>query len=480
MSINPAKIAFIICTNDDLYFSECENYLRRLIIPEGYEIEIMPVRGAVSMCSGYNAAMRTSDAKYKIYLHQDTFILNRYFIQNILSIFEAYPEAGMIGMVGNERLSDTGIMWRGIYKGNMYEPMEEPYNHERVIGSKTPVYRAECVDGFLIATQADLPWREDIFDGWDFYDASQSLEFRRAGYEILIPEQKSPWCMHDDGKILSLFRYDHYREVFLAEYGDELGKYAVTSGIARPSREKADGDVSSAVAGHEDTVPAGEKREESISRKSRFTDKEYLVFLKKLAADASILQTEIARIIGKADEALRQQDTEAFLAIGDEFAVEPGRTALTRSTELLRLKQMIEAVRTERQAGLATFIDGVRSYDAFREKYLRCTFAFRVIEFDLQDKADHVENAELEERESDHNEALKYLKEQRLSAFSAAAILYNIISLLGHREKILMTMALAILEDGDPLSAYQFLAAIQDPSADAAALRDELGGVLGR
>ncbi len=26
----------------------------------------------------------------------------------------------------------------------------------------------ECIDGLLMATQYDVPWREDLFDGFDF------------------------------------------------------------------------------------------------------------------------------------------------------------------------------------------------------------------------------------------------------------------------------------------------------------------------
>ena len=67
--MNAYKICFIMCVNDQLYLNECISYIEHLSLPEGFEREIIPVEGAVSMTSGYNQAMRQSDAKYKVYLH---------------------------------------------------------------------------------------------------------------------------------------------------------------------------------------------------------------------------------------------------------------------------------------------------------------------------------------------------------------------------------------------------------------------------
>ena len=80
MEWNEKKICFIICVNNDLFFEECAKYIYALSIPEGMEIELLEIRGAASMTSGYNEGMYASNAKYKVYLHQDVFIINRYFI----------------------------------------------------------------------------------------------------------------------------------------------------------------------------------------------------------------------------------------------------------------------------------------------------------------------------------------------------------------------------------------------------------------
>lgn len=95
------KVAFIICYNNDRFVEECIKYISCLRIPYGVETEIITIAGADSMAAGYNAAMHGSDAVYKVYLHQDVFIVNENFIQEIIDIFEQYPEYGMLGVLGS-------------------------------------------------------------------------------------------------------------------------------------------------------------------------------------------------------------------------------------------------------------------------------------------------------------------------------------------------------------------------------------------
>ncbi len=223
--MNEKQFCFIICTNDDLFLQECLIYINDLYIPEGYTIDIITIKDARSMASGYNAAMASSDAKYKIYMHQDVFILNKYFLPNLLNIFEFNEDIGMIGMVGAPKLNEEAIMW-GVHRVGITftdSTINQTYKSE-LWNPDTPVYSVRAIDGLLMATSVDIPWREDIFDGWDFYDMSQSMEFIQRGYLLVVPEQKLPWCLHDDGKVLSLFNYDHYRRIYIEEYKNEYLK----------------------------------------------------------------------------------------------------------------------------------------------------------------------------------------------------------------------------------------------------------------
>ena len=70
-SLDENKICFIACVNDERFYEESVYYLNQLVIPEGMTLDLLAVRGASSMASGYQKAMESSDAKYKIYIHQD-------------------------------------------------------------------------------------------------------------------------------------------------------------------------------------------------------------------------------------------------------------------------------------------------------------------------------------------------------------------------------------------------------------------------
>ena len=219
-SYNDKKICFIICFNNRQYLDECLLYLSLLTVPEGYETEVLTIQDAVSITAGYNEGMNASDAKYKIYLHQDTLIVKKNFLERIIKIFLQDRAIGMIGMVGAPKLSKDGVMWHKERCGNFYRLDEFQNKGLREIGInkiEKGWRQVEVVDGLLIATQYDLPWLEDILKGWDFYDVSQCMEFRRKGYKIVVPAQEQTWTIHACGAP-SFWNYEKNRQIVLREY----------------------------------------------------------------------------------------------------------------------------------------------------------------------------------------------------------------------------------------------------------------------
>jgi len=200
-------------------------HINNLVVPDGFSIETVVISDAKSLTSGYNRAMKLTDAKYKVYLHQDTFIMDRHFIDNVLKIFLTNPLIGMLGVAGAEYLP-ISCSW-GRAKKQYGKVIEGRADGTRVLKAFEEVYDGfqvvKCVDGLIMVTQYDIPWREDIFDGWHFYDISQCLEFIRSGYQVCIPKQKEPWCIHDCGD-LNMENYHKYRYLFLKEYGNDLFK----------------------------------------------------------------------------------------------------------------------------------------------------------------------------------------------------------------------------------------------------------------
>lgn len=217
--MNEHKISFIICWNDEFYMRECQMYLEELVIPDGYEVDLIEVTEAKSMTAGYNEGMRRSDAKYKIYMHQDVFLTNKNFLLDLLDIFHQDVSIGLVGMVGTPYMIKTGTMWDGVRYGGFYRLQEMMEKEDvRLFFPITEGYmEMEAVDGLLLATQYDIPWREDLFTKWDFYDVSQSFEFRKAGYKVVVPGQNPEWYIHDCGMI-NLENYFDERKLLLREY----------------------------------------------------------------------------------------------------------------------------------------------------------------------------------------------------------------------------------------------------------------------
>lgn len=217
------KIAFITCIDDEGLYEKSLSYIQRLQIPEAMEIEIIGIRNAKSMASGYNEAMQRSNSKYKVYLHQDVYIKNINFINDILNIFKSDEKVGVIGMVGTKIIPTSAIWWEDpLSVGKVFD------NHMGIMGPfnlnevDPPYTEVKGIDGLIMITQYDLPWRDDIFDGWHFYDLSQSTEFIKKGFKVVVPSQNSAWCIHDCGFINTQNGYEKYRNKFLDNYSQDI------------------------------------------------------------------------------------------------------------------------------------------------------------------------------------------------------------------------------------------------------------------
>ena len=221
--MNNNKICFITCVNDMEMYNECVKYLSYLNVPDGYEVDNIYIEDAVSMTQGYNEAMKASDAKYKVYLHQDVFIINKNFIYDIINIFNKNEDVGLIGVAGAKVLPTNGVWWESANKrGKVYDSHTGKMELLDLGDVKEDYDSVQGIDGLIMITQYDVPWREDIFDGWHFYDLSQSTEFIRTGYEVAVPKQDDVWCIHDCGLVNVRNGYENYRRIFLEEYSGEI------------------------------------------------------------------------------------------------------------------------------------------------------------------------------------------------------------------------------------------------------------------
>lgn len=198
--VDEHQFCFIIAVSDDLYKEECLTYLGALEVPEGYTTDVLTVEGADSVSAAYQAAMEASAAKYKIYLRQELFLTDRRILARLLEGF-ADPAVGMIGLAGTAELSGDGVFANS-----------EPLRPE------TGTAEAAALDGRFLATQTDLPWRQELFAGGSFPGPAQSLEFRKAGYRIAVMADGAGKAYHYDIPAEDPAVFEADRRAFLKEY----------------------------------------------------------------------------------------------------------------------------------------------------------------------------------------------------------------------------------------------------------------------
>ena len=211
------KIAVIVARQGEELPQDLLMSIRLLEQPAGFTMELVEVEGKAGMAAAYGQAMEASAAKYKIYLDERVRILDSHLLVRIVHLFETHVDLGVLGISGTKLLPPDGIAFHSTRRIGSLRLAEDArtVSWGRVLGEMENVL---AVDGFLMATQVDLPWREDLFHGAAFFDAAQCLEFRRQGLRSAVVAQEEP---------LAEFQGDSFpadeagRRAFLAEYATE-------------------------------------------------------------------------------------------------------------------------------------------------------------------------------------------------------------------------------------------------------------------
>ena len=185
------KIAVIVARQGEELPQDLLMSIRLLEQPEGFTMELVEVEGKAGMAAAYGQAMEASAAKYKIYLDERVRILDSHLLVRIVHLFETHVDLGVLGISGTKLLPPDGIAFHSTRRIGSLRLAEDArtVSWGRVLGEMENVL---AVDGFLMATQVDLPWREDLFHGGAFFDAAQCLEFRRQGLRSAVLGQDEP------------------------------------------------------------------------------------------------------------------------------------------------------------------------------------------------------------------------------------------------------------------------------------------------
>lgn len=326
IKMNEHKIEIIAASNNQMYWEECLRYIRNLNIPEGYELSNTCITDAVSMTAAYNEAMYSSDAKYKIYIHQDTFLIYADLLYDIIDFFAGNPQIGMIGVLGRSETKQDGNLWNAWDCGRARAWDTNREIDIDVQSDDMDKKYVKAIDGMFMATQYDVKWREDVISGWDFYDISQCCEFIKQGYQVAVPYQKEIWCMHDCGHS-KLGQYDAAKRNFCEIYSE--------FGYDYQESEPQDG-----------------------------MEQRYSVL-------ASIVQL-VPKLI----------EQNEFIAA--EMMIEKALELRVKSTELSVLGQILEIRKREIETwGYSLYFEGCCSYEKLIEKYTETKFGLRRLEYGI-------------------------------------------------------------------------------------------------
>ena len=212
--MNDKKIVAIIHLTDENSTKDAMLALQKLKVPQGFSFDILPIEGEKKYAA-YNFAMKNSDAKYKIYLDEKVIVRQENLLTELIKTFKADKEIGLIGCSGAIQLSTHGICFNSVKRCGKLQ-MGTNKNAIEWSAIEKDFAEVEAVDGWFMATQYDIPFKEEFET---LADTAQCMEFRRQNYKVVVVKQKKPWLWYKSN-VWNL-RDEDIRK-FLVEYSKDI------------------------------------------------------------------------------------------------------------------------------------------------------------------------------------------------------------------------------------------------------------------
>ena len=213
------KIAVIVSHPIGSHASSTMATVADLECPEGFHVDVIEIFDAVSTAAAYNEGMRSSDAKYKIYIRDGCRILRFDILREVISVFQSNPLIGILGTSGTKSIPTDALC---LNSGRRIGQVHRGKSGEKNAGLQItdPYTTVMAVDPYFIATQYDIPWREDLFRGDCFWETAQCMEFKRKGYHaavigypfasVEVPSDDYDWTPSDQAIFLDEYSGDIY------------------------------------------------------------------------------------------------------------------------------------------------------------------------------------------------------------------------------------------------------------------------------
>lgn len=193
--MNSCKIAIVVYKKEDLKYEKCIESINNLIIPHGVHFDIVTIEAETYGGMAHNRIMQQINAKYKIYINESIRFVNERFLFEIIEIFKD-REIGAIGMLGAQSVHLSGEWWKSNRRcGVVYSQENNQIQEIRLTSSNDLLEEVRIVDDAFLATQYDLPWQDEFKTNY-FSVMSYCREFELAGYKVVVPNPKKPWCIY--------------------------------------------------------------------------------------------------------------------------------------------------------------------------------------------------------------------------------------------------------------------------------------------
>ena len=220
--MNPNKICIIITYEDEITLESCIAYFNQQFIPEQFELELQTILQGTNYFSVLKEILLRTDAKYRIFLNSNVFVLYPFLVDSCLNIFKRDKEIGMIGMSGTDHIPFDGLLWKTMKKDLILQKDVQPdYNNCRYSAEKDGYWEAKIIDDIFFMTSYEFEIRTDLFSDSYLIGGSIALEMQKKGYKIVIPNHCVPWISCDN-RYFSLNGYGLSRKIFFDEYWNEL------------------------------------------------------------------------------------------------------------------------------------------------------------------------------------------------------------------------------------------------------------------
>lgn len=209
------KISIIVNLDKENEEDEFFTSLGRLRVPDGYQCEVIAIRGAANNVAAYCEGCRNNDARYKVYIDNRVRILTEDFLCKSLELFQMHEEIAVIDVSGNRVIPTNGICITGRSRIGGYLSN----NEDTFIKVEAEYKDAAAVDGFMFVTQYDLSWNNNIFTDARFAITAQCVEYKKLGYTLAVINQDTPYISLTNSKF---FFDENERNKFLDMYSSNV------------------------------------------------------------------------------------------------------------------------------------------------------------------------------------------------------------------------------------------------------------------